>query len=106
MLAICHSGLDLKSIQIETKFMTQKISESVSVRMIFDHRLGKARPEQILWHNKVYPVTQLGLRHIVRDGRKLFHVFSLVSNLTFLRLSLDTENLSWTLEEISDGISS
>lgn len=86
--------------------MTQKISEPVSVKMIFDHQLGKAKPEQILWHNKIYPVTQVGLRHIVRDGRKLFHIFSLVSNATFLRLSLDTEKLSWTLEEVSDGITS
>ena len=86
--------------------MTQKISEPVSVKMIFDHLLGKARPEQILWHNKVYPVTQVGLRHVVRDGRKLFHIFSLASNAIFLRLSLDTEKLSWTLEEISDGVTS
>lgn len=85
--------------------MTQKISEPVSVKIIFDHQLGKVRPEQILWHNRVYPVTQVGLRHCVREGKKLFHIFSLVSNLTFFRLSLDTEKLSWTLEEISDGIS-
>lgn len=84
--------------------MTQKISEPVSVKMVFDHLLGKAKPEQILWHNKIYPVTQVGLRHIVRDGRKLYHIFSLVSNAVFLRLSLDTEKLSWTLEEVSDGI--
>lgn len=83
--------------------MTQKISEPVSVKMVFDHQLGKVKPEQVLWHNKVYPVTQVGLRHIVRDGRKLFHIFSLVSHATFLRLSLDTEKLSWTLEEVSDG---
>lgn len=84
--------------------MTQKISEPVSVKMIFDHLLGKAKPEQILWHNKIYPVTQVGLRHVVRDGRKLYHIFSLVSNAIFLRLSLDTEKLSWTLEEVSDGV--
>lgn len=84
--------------------MTQKISEQVSVKMVFDHLSGKAKPEQILWHNKIYPVTQVGLRHVVRDGRKLFHIFSLVSNASFLRLSFDTEKLSWTLEEVSDGI--
>ena len=86
--------------------MTQRISEPVSVKVIFDHQSGRAKPEQVLWHNKVYPVTQVGLRHVVRDGRKLFHVFSLVSFSTFLRLSLDTEKLSWTLEEVSDGVAS
>lgn len=84
--------------------MTQTLSESVSVQIVFDHRLHQAKPQQLFWNNKVYPVTQIGLRHCFREGRKLFHVFSLVSNNLFFRLRFDTENLSWTLEQISDGL--
>ncbi len=84
--------------------MTQNISESVSVQMVFDHRLHLAKPQQLFWNNKVYPVTQIGLRHCLREGRKLFHIFSLVSHNLFFRLRFDTENLSWTIEQISDGI--
>lgn len=80
--------------------MTQKLSELVSVQMIFDHRLHKASPQQIFWNNKIYPVTQVGLRHCFREGRKLIHIFSLISRGTFFRLRFDTESLTWTLEEI------
>lgn len=86
--------------------MTQTISEQVSIQMVFDHRAGKVKPQQIFWKNHLYPVTQVGLRHHFREGRKLFHIFSLVSNNLFFRLKLDTESLTWTLEEISDGLSS
>ncbi len=84
--------------------MTQTLSEQVSIQMVFDHRVGRAKPQQIFWKNHLYPVTQVGLRHCFRDGRKLFHIFSLISNNLFFRLRFDTENLSWTLEEISDGL--
>ncbi len=80
--------------------MIQKISELVSVQVIFDHKLHKVRPQQILWKNRPYPVTEVGLRHCVRDGKRLLHIFSLVCQSTFFRLSFDTENLTWTLEEV------
>jgi hypothetical protein len=55
--------------------MTQKLSESVSVQMVFDHRLHKANPQQIFWNNKIYPITQVGLRHCFREAQANPYLF-------------------------------
>lgn len=84
--------------------MIQKMSEEVSVSLIYDHRKHQALPEQINWRGRVYAVDKLGLHHSFRTGRVLFHVFSVLSGELFLRLVLNTENLHWQLEEINDGV--
>lgn len=57
-----------------------------------------------MWDGRVYPVLKVGLHHTYRQGRDLFHVFSVSSINIFFRISLDTTTLHWTLEEISDGL--
>ena len=49
-------------------------------------------------------ITKLGFHHTVRVGRVLHHIFSVATESMFFRLNLDTETLSWTLEEVSDGL--
>ena len=49
-------------------------------------------------------VTRLGLHHTYRQGRILFHVFSATSNQVFFRLEFNSEDLSWKLKEIVDGL--
>lgn len=83
--------------------MIQKVSVPVSVTMQFDHRQKKAAPKCVLWEGKVYPIKKIGLHHTYRAGRTLSHVFSVESETLFFRLVFDTDNLSWVLEEISDG---
>lgn len=85
--------------------MVQKISEPVSVNLNSDHINHTVFPESVLWNNRLYKVDKVGLRHSYREGRILYHVFSVTAKTLFLRLSLNTENLSWKLEEISDGMS-
>lgn len=84
--------------------MNQKISESISVSLAFDHLKKKSFPKWIIWNNRMYPVIKIGLHHTFREGRTLFHVFSVVSKTLFFRLVLNTDNLHWNLEEISDGV--
>lgn len=84
--------------------MLQKISTPVSVTLSFDHKLSKVAPKWVVWNNRSYPILQIGLHHTYREGRVLYHVFSVVSRNMFLRLILDTETLHWRLEEISDGL--
>ncbi len=84
--------------------MTNKISESVSVSFAYDSKRGDVSPRWISWHNRLYSVSKVGLHHTFREGRTLYHVFSVVSGSTYFRLILDTENLHWKLEEISDGL--
>lgn len=80
-----------------------KIDEPISVISSFNHRLKRSEPRKILWNGREYIVTKLGLHHTRRDGRTLFHIFSVASEATFFRLSLNTDNLFWTLEAVSDN---
>lgn len=86
------------------KTMNQKISAPVSVNASYDHATGKVAPRWVLWNGRPHKVREVGLHHTFREGRTLFHVFSVVSDTLFFRLVLDTETLSWKLTEISDGL--
>lgn len=77
--------------------MIQRLSEPVSV-------LFNSTPISLTWSNQTYNITQIGLHHTVRDGRILHHIFSVLAGDLFFRLNLNTDNLHWTLEEISDGL--
>jgi len=84
--------------------MNQKISSLVSVSFTFDSQKKKAFPKALVWNGRLYPVVKVGLHHTYREGRTLYHVFSVVSKTLFFRLVLNTENLHWILAEISDGL--
>lgn len=84
--------------------MIEKINTPVSVVSSFNHHLRSSQPQKILWHGREFFVTKNGLHHTFRQGRTLFHVFSVVAGGMFFRLTLDTDNLFWCLEEVSDGL--
>jgi len=84
--------------------MIQTLSEPVSVNLAFDHSNRSVRPLSLVWSGRNYPVLQVGLRHTYRTGNTRYHVFSVVSNSLFFRLVLNTDNLHWTLSEVSDGL--
>ncbi|HSV95014.1 MAG TPA: hypothetical protein VLH94_03530 [Spirochaetia bacterium] len=84
--------------------MIQKISAPVSVQLIYNHRLRTVSPRQIFWDGKIIRIARVGMHHTIREGRTLFHIFSVTSQDLFFRLKLNTETLFWTLEEIADGL--
>lgn len=84
--------------------MLEKISVPVSVEMFFDGLNRKVVLKSIFWRGRSYGIIKVGLHHTYRDGRGLFHVFSVAGDTLFFRLVLNTENLHWRLEEISDGM--
>ncbi len=84
--------------------MVQKVSTSVSVGFVFDHKTMRTFPKWIIWNKRVYQIIKVGLHHKFRQGRNLYHVFSVSSKNLFFRLVLNTQNLHWRLEEISDGM--
>ena len=84
--------------------MISKINEPVSVVLKFDHKLRYVTPVKIAWNSKEYPITKVGLHHHFYEGRTLHHVFSVESGGMFFRLLLNTDNLFWTLQEVSDGL--
>ncbi len=80
--------------------MAETIDESVSVDLLSNHVKGRAYPWVIHWRGSRYMMTRVGLHHTLRDGRILYHLFSVTDGNTYFKLQLNTENLSWRLLEI------
>ena len=80
--------------------MPEVINESVSVNLLSNHIKKSVLPWVIYWRGRRYTITKIGLHHFMREGRVLFHVFSVTDGTTFFRLRLDTETLYWKLLEI------
>ncbi|MFI5240852.1 MAG: hypothetical protein ACHQUA_00265 [Microgenomates group bacterium] len=77
--------------------MTQIVSESIKVGF-------SDFPKWVKWKNRVYKIDKVGFHHTYKSGKILYHVFSVTSGSFFMKIVLNTDNLSWKLEEISDGI--
>lgn len=74
------------------------INEKVTVGMVNDV------PKYVLWKGRNHTVTKIGLHHLYRQGKTLYHIFSVVAGTLFMRLKFDTDSLHWTLEETENGI--
>lgn len=82
--------------------MRQKINTPVSVMIDFNCRQNKVMPIQIQWNNRDFRVEKVGMHYHFYQGKKLFHVFSVTSEGMFFKLRLNTDNLFWNLEEVTD----
>jgi hypothetical protein len=76
------------------------INEKVSVDFLSNHLTGKVYPWVISWRGRQYRITTVGLHHMVREGRILFHVFSVTDGTTYFKLVFDTDHLTWQLVEV------
>jgi hypothetical protein len=83
--------------------MRETVQEKVSVITVFDSGTNEVIPKRLKWQGRLHTITQVGLHHTYRTGRTLIHVFSVTDGTMFFRLELNTENLHWSLTEISDG---
>jgi hypothetical protein len=84
--------------------MHLKVDVPIAVTLFYDPKSKMLQPTSVRWDGQEYPITKVGLHHTFREGRTLFHVFSVVGPQLFFRLKLNTDNLFWRLEEISDGL--
>lgn len=84
--------------------MHEIINEKVSVITVYDRANSLNMPVKVKWQGKVYPIKKLGYHHKVKEGRTLMHVFSVSNDDLAFKLVLNTDNLIWTLMEISDGL--
>jgi len=80
--------------------MTQLINESVSVDLLTNHIKRRVYPWIVRWQGRMYRITQVGLHYTIREGRTLFHIFSVTDGTTFFKLQFDTETLGWKLLEV------
>lgn len=87
--------------------MSEIINEKVSVVSFYNHDCGKVMPWLVRWHGHLYKIKNVGLHYPVKEGKKLLHYFSVLtdSNVS-LKLRHDTETLHWTLEEVVDEFTS
>ena len=83
--------------------MIQKLKVPVTVETLYDHRKRQVRPVKVVFDGRDCNIVKIGYHHTFRLGRTLMHVFSVASDAMFFRLVLNTDNLFWELEEISDG---
>ncbi len=84
--------------------MIASINEQVAVYFVFSLDGAKRIPLFIKWKHKYLKVKSVGFHHYFKEGKKLFHVYELVTDTNvFMRLKLDTQSLIWTLEKVSDG---
>lgn len=61
-------------------------------------------PRWVKWNDKIHKIEKLGLHHTCREGKVLYHIFSVATKSLFMRLVLDTETLNWRLTDIDNGI--
>lgn len=83
--------------------MIQKLTAPISVFALFNHKRRSFEPFAIMWEGRQYKVKKIGYHHKIKEGNTLFHIFSILCDTLFFRLKLNTDNLLWTVEEISDG---
>lgn len=74
------------------------IDERITVGMVNDI------PKYMIWKGRSHTITKIGLHHHYKEGNTLYHIFSAATSTLFVRMKFNTDNLIWTLEEISDGL--
>ncbi len=84
--------------------MIEKISEKVSVNLVYNHVAGTVSPQHIKWKNRIYTITKIGLHYTLYRGKTLMHLFSACDSQHYFLLAFNTQNLQWTLEEIADDL--
>jgi hypothetical protein len=85
--------------------MREKINEEVSVIMSYSSKKREAMPRLLSWQNREYHIEKIDYQHTVKDGTIIHHIYEFTDKQgqLWFRLNLDSSNLHWKLEAISDG---
>ncbi|MFA6017117.1 MAG: hypothetical protein WC744_03455 [Patescibacteria group bacterium] len=83
--------------------MNQSINEKISVVISYNHEKNQVIPYKIRWQMREYFIKKLAFYHKVREGRTLIHIFHVTDGNLDFRLKFNSDDLTWILEEISDG---
>jgi hypothetical protein len=82
--------------------MSEMINEKVSIITSFNRESSSVSPKKMRWQGRDYLIQSVSYHHLVREGKRLFHIFHCTDGSSDFRLRLDTETLHWTLEEVYD----
>jgi hypothetical protein len=83
--------------------MYEDINEKIDVVAIFGKGFHDVVPYKIKWRGQDYLIKKVGYRHKVRDGRKIYFVFSMTDGATFFEAKCDAQDVSWMLGRVADG---
>lgn len=83
--------------------MYETINEKVDVVAVFGTGFAEVKPFKIKWHKKTFVIKKIGYKHKVREGRKIWHIFSCTDGSTFFELRFDATDLQWLIGRIWDG---
>lgn len=83
--------------------MIEKINERIDCICIYKKAPASVIPYKIRWNGREYLIAKIGYHHKRREGRYIYHIFSVSSDTLFFKLKLDTQTLYWYVEEVSDG---
>ena len=83
--------------------MLEKINERVDVITIYKKLGGQVLPYKVRWNGRDYLIKRLGYHHKVKEGRFVYHYFSVSTDTLAFKLRHDPETLQWILVEVSDG---
>lgn len=72
----------------------------VSVAALFDHKHRVVQIAMVWYDGNCYEIDKIAFSYNHKIGRTLFHVFTVLSGATYLKLQLDSELLNWKLLEI------
>ena len=80
--------------------LVEEINEPVDVIASFQRTKRGAslvQPEIMLWNNRRYRISRLGLRYPTTRGQRMVHRFTFVLEDTAYELEFDAEALTWKL---------
>lgn len=83
--------------------MNELINEKVSVITSYNRENGLVMPKKFRWQGRDYIVSKLAYHRKTREGMIIFHTFYVSNGSMDFCLKLNTDNLQWILEEVTDG---
>lgn len=83
--------------------MIEQINEQIDCICIYKKSPSCVFPYKIKWNSRTYIIKKIGYHYKRRDGRFIYHIFSVATDTLAFKLKLDTETLFWYVEEVSDG---
>lgn len=81
----------------------ERIDERISVVAVFGDTYKSVQPFRIKWNGREYRITKVGYVHKYKEGKTLFHAFSVTDGLNFFELLFNTDELSWLIGRVANG---
>lgn len=78
-------------------------NQRVSVLFYYDGDEEYARPVRLMWRGHEYELGPVKFWHTTNHDKQLLHHYSIsdIDNELTFQLAMETENLTWTLERVS-----